>query len=485
MSVHTKIRPKDVPGTLLNMALLNLGSSDPNLRTTAYNLLCALTTTFDLKIEGQLLETSGLCIPSNNTIFIKHLSETLAANDPHLTLEFLEECIQGFRASTIELKHLCLEYMTPWLNNLVRFRKPNDDGGKRLKQVSQILEKLITLTIEEVEMYPSIQAKIWSTIGRLPDLLDLVLDNFIQRSVQYGLGSPSVEILADTAVALAAGNVQLVAKKVIGRLCRVIDKTCISPSSFLEQHMMWDDIAILARYLLMLSFNNCLDVGRHLPYLFHIVTFLVCTGSLSMRASTHGLVINIIHSLCTCTSPSFSEETRRILRMSLDEFSLPKFYLLFGISKVKSAAVTAFRSSYKLPTEKRFINDRFLSSNQDRESLSLPGLEVITDALLEIMEACMRDIPQSDWLWTWTTLAKSFAFAYNPALQPRALIVFGCISKSLSDKDMKQLLRILLKSLENYNDMTLIESIIMCLTRLQPLLNPVNNFICFFYFYYF
>lgn len=57
--MHQKIRPKDVPGTLLNMALLNLGSSDPNLRTAAYNQLCALTATFDLKIEGQLLETSG------------------------------------------------------------------------------------------------------------------------------------------------------------------------------------------------------------------------------------------------------------------------------------------------------------------------------------------------------------------------------------------------------------------------------------------
>ncbi|XP_015607506.1 neurofibromin isoform X2 [Cephus cinctus] len=472
MSVHPKIRPKDVPGTLLNMALLNLGSSDPNLRTAAYNQLCALTATFDLKIEDQLLETSGLCIPSNNTIFIKHLSETLAANDPHLTLEFLEECIQGFRLSTIELKHLCLEYMTPWLNNLVRFYKPNDEGGKRQKQVSQILEKLITLTIEEVEMYPSIQAKIWSTIGRLPDLIDTVLDNFIHRSVRYGLGSPMVEIMADTAVALASGNVQLVAKKVIGRLCRVVDKTCTSPTPLLEQHMMWDDIAILARYLLMLSFNNCLDVGKHLPYLFHMVTFLVCSGSLSMRASTHGLVINIIHSLCTCSSPSFSEDSKRVLRMSLDEFSLPKFYLLFGISKVKSAAVTAFRSSYRHSNEKWFGNERSISGSQDRERLALTSLEVITDALLEIMEACMRDIPKCDWLRTWTSLAKSFAFCFNPALQPRALIVFGCISKSITDQDVKQLLRILVKALESFNDITLLEAIVMCLTRLQPLLRP-------------
>ncbi|XP_069683037.1 neurofibromin isoform X4 [Periplaneta americana] len=473
VTVHQKIRPKDVPGTLLNMALLNLGSSDPNLRTAAYNQLCALTATFDLKIEGQLLETSGLCIPSNNTIFIKSVSEKLATNEPHLTLEFLEECIQGFRVSNIELKHLCLEYMTPWLANLVRFCKPSDES-KRQQKVAQILEKLIILTIEEVEMYPSIQAKIWGSIGQVPELIDMVLDSFIHRSVASGLGSPMVEIMADTAVALASANVQLVAKKVIGRLCRVVDKTCTSPTPLLEQHMMWDDIAILARYLLMLSFNNCLDVARHLPYLFHAVTFLVCSGSLSMRASTHGLVINVIHSLCTCTKPSFSEETQRVLRLSLDEFSLPKFYLLFGISKVKSAAVTAFRSSYRHPNERWYGQERSFSgtNNSDRERLSLTSLEVITDALLEIMEACMRDIPDCDWLQNWTALAKSFAFCYNPALQPRALIVFGCISKSITDQDIKQLLRILVKALESFNDIVLLEALVVCLTRLQPLLRP-------------
>ena len=69
---------------------------------------------------------------------------------------------------------------------------------------------------------------------------------------------------------------------------------------------MWDDIAILARYMLMLSFNNSLDVAAHLPYLFHVVTLLVATGPLSLRASTHGLVINILHSLCTCSQLNFS-----------------------------------------------------------------------------------------------------------------------------------------------------------------------------------
>ncbi|KAK2488647.1 hypothetical protein MC885_008821, partial [Smutsia gigantea] len=433
---HTKIRPKDVPGTLLNIALLNLGSSDPSLRSAAYNLLCALTCTFNLKIEGQLLETSGLCIPANNTLFIVSISKTLAANEPHLTLEFLEECISGFSKSSIELKHLCLEYMTPWLSNLVRFCKHNDDAKRQ----------------------------------RITDLLDVVLDSFIKTSATGGLGSIKAEVMADTAVALASGNVKLVSSKVIGRMCKIIDKTCLSPTPTLEQHLMWDDIAILARYMLMLSFNNSLDVAAHLPYLFHVVTFLVATGPLSLRASTHGLVINIIHSLCTCSQLHFSEETKQVLRLSLTEFSLPKFYLLFGISKVKSAAVIAFRSSYR---------DRsFSPGSYERETFALTSLETVTEALLEIMEACMRDIPTCKWLDQWTELAQRFAFQYNPSLQPRALVVFGCISKRVSHGQIKQIIRILSKALESclkgpdtYNSQVLIEATVIALTKLQPLLN--------------
>ena len=506
IQIHNKIRPKDVPGTLLNIALLNLGSLDPSLRSAAYNLLCALTQTFDLRIEGQLLESSGLCIPSNNTIFIKTISEKLAIKEAHLTLEFLEECIEGFRNSTIELKHLCLEYMTKWLPNLTRFCKQNDDN-KRAK-VSMILDKLITLTIEEDDMYPSIQAKIWSHLGQVSDLLDIILDCFIKRSVLGGLGSLPAEILADTAVALASSNALLFSRKVIGRLCRLIEKTCQSPTPTLEQHHIWDDIAILLRYLLMLSFNNSLDVASHLPFLFHIVTLLVSTGPLTLRASTHGLVINILHSLCTCSQPQFSDETQRVLRLSLAEFSLPKFYALFGLSKVKSASVIAFRTGFirqqqqqhhhhhhssqmlsidKSPIPMPMLTERSITAanayspvTEQTERMSLISLETITDTLLELMEACMNDIPDCEWLAQWQELAKRFAFQFNPALQPRAIIVYGCISKVTSDGEIKALLRILVKALESFSDIDLIDSIIMCLTRLLPLLpaeSKIHKFI--------
>ncbi len=68
-----------------------------------------------------------------------------------------------------------------------------------------------------------------------------------------------------------------------------------------------------------------------------------------------------------------------------------------------------------------------------------------------------------------------FSFQYNPALQPRAIIVYGCIAKSVTDSEIKSLLRILVKALESYTDLTLIEAIVMCLTRLQPLLRHVSG----------
>jgi hypothetical protein len=53
------ITPSGVPGTLLNMSLLNIGSDDPNLRLAAYNLLVALSLNFNFDVGKQLLSAKG------------------------------------------------------------------------------------------------------------------------------------------------------------------------------------------------------------------------------------------------------------------------------------------------------------------------------------------------------------------------------------------------------------------------------------------
>eukprot|EP00794_Sanderia_malayensis_P014143 gene14143-15620_t len=504
-----KIRPKDVPGTLLNMGLLNLGSKDPGLRLAAYNLLCALTATFNLHIEERLLEAKGLCIPANNTMFIKSISQQLAKREPNMTLEFLDECINGFSMSDFELKHLCLEYMAPWLPNLTKFCKCVSENPSRVK-LGLILDKLIQLTIDErqstgpvaqwirhlttnqgipgsspgrvvflncvtainlgARLNPSIQAKVWGNIGKLPELLDVVLDSFMKTSTTGGLGSVKAEVMADTAVALATANVSLVSSKIIGRLQTVLGRTNMSPTPNLERHLMWDDIAILSRYLLMLSFNNCLNVASHLPDIFHVITLLVSTGPVSMKASIHGLVINSLQSLLTCSGIHFKGKTQKLLKTRLEEYSQQKFYLLFGISKVKSAPAKAFHSSLGRNRSRTY------NSDSEDDSIALTSMETITDSLLEIIEACMSEIPNCNWSRKWRELATGFAFTHNPALQSRSIIVLGCISREVDDTIIRNLLQVLVKAVSIYNEPRLVESVIICLAKLQPLLPKGSRF---------
>lgn len=169
---HTKIKPKDVPGTLLNMALLNLGSSESTLRSAAYNLLLTLMQSFHLEIPEDLLSDLSTFTSANSYLsgdlnrdnliqVICRLSDTLAISASHLTLEFLEESIHGYECSDLHHKQLCLNYMIPWLTNLTRFRK-HSDGHKRSK-VNVILDKLVDMT----KIDPALRPKIFPLLRRM------------------------------------------------------------------------------------------------------------------------------------------------------------------------------------------------------------------------------------------------------------------------------------------------------------------------------
>lgn len=90
-----------------------------------------------------------MCIPYNSVNFIVRTSEYLAVTETHLTLEFLNECILGFNRSSSEPSRriLTLEYMVPWLKNLVKFTyAPN---GKEAAKVKDVIRSLITITAEK------------------------------------------------------------------------------------------------------------------------------------------------------------------------------------------------------------------------------------------------------------------------------------------------------------------------------------------------
>lgn len=67
-SYERLIRPQDVPGTLLNLALTNLAAADPVLRLSSYNLLGALCRAFKFKAASKFMCIRGNfadCPPDN------------------------------------------------------------------------------------------------------------------------------------------------------------------------------------------------------------------------------------------------------------------------------------------------------------------------------------------------------------------------------------------------------------------------------------
>jgi hypothetical protein len=70
----------------------------------------------------------------------------------------------------------------------------------------------------------------------------------------------------------------------------------------------------------MFTLSHSFDVVSSLPFLSHLVTFLmVSTELLTLGASTQGLVNNTLHSpfiVPIFTRPQFTDETQRVLRLS-------------------------------------------------------------------------------------------------------------------------------------------------------------------------
>lgn len=92
-----------------------------------------------------------------------------------------------------------------------------------------------------------------------------------------GLGSRKLEVLADTTVTLEQGNNGMVATEIIKRMLKVVlaailiwtavdffthtplqtvAHTSDRVTHSLEQHFLWSELTVLARFLLALSFNN-------------------------------------------------------------------------------------------------------------------------------------------------------------------------------------------------------------------------------------
>ena len=116
------------------------------------------------------------------------------------------------------------------------------------------------------------------------------------------------------------------------------------------------------------------------------------------------------------------------------------------------------------------------SGGSRADELTLPQLETIADALIELLEACQDcEADERDLVQEWSEIARSFAFRYNPALQPRGLVVFSCLAKAASDADLAHLFAMLLQAVKRRENSGLISALLMAISRLHPLLPQVTT----------
>lgn len=407
------IRPQDVPGTLLNLALINLASPDAMLRIASYNLLGALCRAFKFKAASKFMPIRDVSVPLDPTQFIINISKTLAQEEPQLTSDFLNEFFVGWESFSDEQKPLSLAYMAPWIPSLrTSLLVDESDSEKAKEKIASIFRKLVDVTVVEPSLTLTLEYTIWPAIYKDEVLLDIFVDEIIKAALTVGLYDEHTQAL--TSIVTAIGTITL-RGKIISRLRKALNRSSLRPTKFLPENAVWNEICILLQFCLSLSFDCGVQSQLYLPEIFHIVTMLSSTGSYDIRALVHKLLINSIHAACT----SFKLEDVKLskLRSTLEVLSEPR------------------NDSLSIP----------LVLARDGTSISTtqeagPALSVIENLASLLFETCSTAAPSVDmanaWRSRWMSLVASTAFQNNPAIQPRAFTVMGCLAREEVDDDL-------------------------------------------------
>ncbi|KAJ3498532.1 hypothetical protein NLG97_g1046 [Lecanicillium saksenae] len=295
--VERLLRPQDVPGTLLNLAFMNLSSLDHQLRLASYNLLGALCITFKFRTSTRLVCSRDLSIPIDPARFIVNISRELAASEPQLTSDFLSEFFASWETFTEEQKPLSLAYMAPWLSGLRRDVLTGEmDGEKGKEKVAAIFRKFIDLIALDQSLSYALDQFVWPLLSQDEVLLDIFLEEVMKMAIGFGTQQEIVETMASTVANI--GTVTLRAR-FLSRLRKALNRSSLRPTKNLPDNAVWPEICIMLQICTSLSFSSGVQSQLFLPEIFHIVTMLVNTGSVNVRAQVHRLLTNTVHAVST------------------------------------------------------------------------------------------------------------------------------------------------------------------------------------------
>ncbi|KAJ2553920.1 Ras GTPase activating protein ira2, partial [Coemansia sp. RSA 1933] len=527
------IRPSDVPGTLLNVALLNAGSENATLRISAYRMLISVVATFNMDVGHELAFATDLCLPPNPLQFIFRICTRLSISAPDMTLELLSEALLAFTKSAQNMKPWILHYIQPWLLCLGQFTHDTVAAPDALTRTQDIVRSLTRLHLKEPTMYMHFKEHVWSLIARVEEVTDIVLDILVTVALEYGALTVETELIADVLATLAGKNPRY--NKLVVRLRKLVAQTSSMSVLDIATHQLWPEIAVYMRLLLTMSFSNSSFAEEYLPDVAFVTCMLLKSGPGLIHATLHGIVMHVVHSLAltqcngmiidqtfssTITGAnSFAGNPVRQLNdeapdeevgaadagnggqllssyaqlaQQLAELIQSKTKFNFGLRAKSTSAVTFIASSYTRGGAASTLNPEALMEFKDdlggsasamespRESLA--SVERVAQIFLRIMEnPAFSNGRGNSWRARWTSLVTASTFVYNPAIQPRAFVLLGKLTAhdEVDDDLLYQTLATLRGALASFGetDDSLPISVLLCLVNMAGNLPPDSSYL--------
>jgi neurofibromin 1 len=403
-----------------------------------------------------MLTDSELCVPLNPSNFIIDISKQLAHSEPQLTVDFLNEFFVGWESFPYSQRPLSLAYMASWLPGLRTTSIPTDtDSDKAREKIAVIFRKLVEVAISDVTLSTTFEHRIWPVICCEETYTDIFLEEVTKVALSYGIDDERTEILGSVIASLGTITIR---GKLLSRLRKALNRTSLRPTRHLPDNTVWSEICVLLRLCLSTSFDSGVQSQLFLPELFHLVTMLANTGSPEVRLMVHRLLINTIHAMCTTFSLEEVKMARlKVLLLSISE---PRNDSLFNVAPREGASIS-------------FLQDSGMPALNATESLAV--------LLSEISTVAAPTIDTSNaWRSRWMSLVASTAFQSNPAIQPRAFTVMGCLAREDVDDDLLYQVLVALRSsicrfMED-GDSEMLVAIVSSLTKMMDKLPSASRY---------
>ena len=346
--------------------------------------------------------------------------------------------------------------MAPWLPSLRTSLIATDvDSEKAREKVAAIFRKLIEVAISDVALSNTLEQSIWPAICEDEIYIEIFLEEVVKAALGLGFEDERTEILGS--IITLVGTITLTGK-LLSRLRKALNRTSLRPTRQLPENTVWNEICVLLRLCLSTSFDSGAQPQLFLPEIFHLVTMLANTGSPEVRVMVHRFLVNTVHAMCT----TFGLEEGKLskLKTLLHSLSEPKNDSLFNLSVRDGISITS-------------VQDSSLPALLATESLAvlLSQISVVAAPVVDLSNA---------WRSRWMSLVASTAFQSNPAIQPRAFTVMGCLAREDVDDDLLyQVLVALRNSITRFmedKDSEMLISIVTSLTKMMDKLPSASRY---------